>query len=320
MGAVAVTQVELVIEGGASGRLPARLRELWAYREVVWAFAERNVRLKYKQAALGAAWAVLQPLIFLAVFFVVFGRLAKVSGGGTSYPAFALAALVPWFFLQTSVSFGAQALQTDGALVRKIYFPRESSVLGAVLSSGLDFAFGLGLLLVLEPFLGGRLSWSLVAIVPLWLMLAALASGVALTLGALNVYYRDFRHVLPVMLQLWMFASPVAYPLTSIRSEYKTLYIVANPAAGILDGFRRVLTQGQWPDPSLFAISAVESLRHRLRGLLDLQVSRTGLCRCDLNRTLGVPAQTRREAISPHTLCDPPLSAPRDRSSAVTLA
>jgi len=257
---VALTQVELVIEGGGSGRLPARLRELWAYREVVWAFAERNARLKYKQAVLGAAWAVLQPLIFLAVFFVVFGRLARVSGGGTSYPAFALAALVPWFFLQTSVSFGAQALQTDGALVRKIYFPREASVLGAILSSGLDFAFGLGLLLVLEPFLGGRLSWSLVAIVPLWLTLAALAAGVALTLGALNVYYRDFRHVLPVMLQLWMFASPVAYPLTTIRPEYKILYMIANPAAGILDGFRRVLTQGQWPDPRLFAVSAVESL------------------------------------------------------------
>ncbi len=232
--------IELVIEGGAAGHLGARLRELWAYREVVWAFAERNTRLKYKQAVLGVAWAVLQPLIFLAVFFVVFGRMAKVSGGGTSYQAFALAALVPWFFVQNAVSFGAQALLTDGALVRKVYFPREAPVLGAVLSAGLDFVFGFALVLVLEPFLGGRLSWSLLAVVPLWLTLAALASGVAMILGALNVYYRDFRYVLPVLLQLWMFASPVAYPITTIRTQWQSLYVIANPAAGILDGFRRV--------------------------------------------------------------------------------
>ena len=142
--------------GGGLARPADRLRELWAYREVVWAFAERNTRLKYKQAALGVAWAVLQPLIFMAVFYVVFGRIAKISGGGASYPAFALAALVPWFFVQNSVSFGAQALLTDGALVRKLYFPREAPVLGAVLSSGLDFAFGFVLLLLLEPWLGGR--------------------------------------------------------------------------------------------------------------------------------------------------------------------
>ena len=175
--------IELVIEGGAHARPGDRLRELWAYREVVWAFAERNTRLKYKQAALGVAWAVLQPLIFLGVFFLIFGRMAKVSGGGASYPAFALAALVPWFFIQNAVSFGAQALLTDGALVRKVYFPREAPVLGAVLSAGLDFAFGFALLLTLEPFLGGRLSWSLLAVVPLWLALAALASGVAMILA-----------------------------------------------------------------------------------------------------------------------------------------
>jgi len=166
---------------------------------------------------------------------------------------------VPWFFMQNAVSFGAQALLTDGALVRKIYFPREAPVLGAVLSAGLDFAFGLALLLVLEPFLGGRLSWSLIAVLPLWLMLAVLASGVAMIFGALNVYYRDFRYVLPVMLQLWMFASPVAYPLTTVRAEFQPLYIIVNPAAGVLDGFRRVLSQGQWPDPHAFAISATAS-------------------------------------------------------------
>ena len=250
------TALELTIEGRAGGRLVPRLRELWAYREVVWAFAERNTLLKYKQAVLGVAWSLLQPLVFLGVFFIVFGRMARISGGGSSYAAFALAALVPWFFIQNSVSFGAQALLSDAALVRKVYFPREASVLGAVLSAGLDFGFGLILLLALEPFLGGRLSWSVISVVPLWLMLAALASGVAMLLGALNVYYRDFRYVLPVFLQLWMFASPVAYPITTIRPELRMLYIAVNPAAPLLDGFRRVLTQGQWPDPGMCAVGA----------------------------------------------------------------
>jgi ABC-type polysaccharide/polyol phosphate export permease len=247
--------IELVIEGGAYSRPAERLRELWAYREVVWAFAERNTRLKYKQAVLGVAWAVLQPLIFLAVFFVVFGRMARVSGGGSSYAAFAFAALVPWFFVQTAVTFGAQALLTDSALVRKIYFPREAPVLGAVLSAGLDFAIGFAVLLVLEPVLGGRLSWTLWMVFPLWLALAFVSAGMAMILGALNVYYRDFRYVLPVLLQLWMFASPVAYPLSAVQPQWRTLYVVVNPAAGILDGFRRVLTQGQPPDAGLLAIA-----------------------------------------------------------------
>lgn len=260
------TLMELTIEGRAGGRLGARVRELWAYREVVLAFAERNNRLKYKQAALGVAWSVLQPLTFLAVFFVIFGRMARVSGGGSSYAAFALAALVPWFFVQNSVSFGAQALLADSALVRKVYFPREASVLGAVFSAGVDFCFGLILLLVLEPFLGGRVSWSLIAVVPLWLMLAAMASGVAMLLGALNVYYRDFRYVLPVSLQLWMFASPVAYPVSTIRPEWRMLYVTVNPAAALLDGFRRVLSQGQWPDPRVTAIGAAGALVLLLAG------------------------------------------------------
>src|SRR5579884_3091125 len=232
--------VELTIEASAHVRLRERLRELWAFREVVWAFAERDARLKYKQAALGIAWALLQPLMFLGIFVVVFGRIAGVQGEGASYPAFALAALVPWFFVQSTVSFGAQSLLRDGALVRKVYFPREAPIVGAVLSGGLDFVIGLALLLAL----------------PMWLILATLASGVAMILAALTVYYRDFRYVLPVALQLWMFGSPVAYPLSAVRPQWRALYVAANPAAGVLESFRRVLTQGQAPDPALCAISA----------------------------------------------------------------
>ena len=245
------TAVELVIEGRNRPALAQALRELWAFREVVWAFAERDIRLKYKQAALGIAWSVIQPLAFLAIFIVIFGKMGRVSAGSVPYPAFALTALVPWFFLQTAVSLGAQALLMDGALLRKVYFPREASILGAVFSAGLDFAFGLVLLFVLGPSLGVRLSWTILLAVPLAVALAVLASGVAMALGALNVYYRDFRYVLPLFLQLWMFASPVAYPLTIVPERWRALYVLANPAAGILNSFRQTLAEGRFPDLSL---------------------------------------------------------------------
>lgn len=249
----------MVIQGGRRTPLGQVLRELWAFREVVWAFAERDTRLKYKQAALGGAWAVIQPLVFLMIFVMVFARISRVSEGNVPYAAGALAALVPWFFMQTGVSFAAQALVLDAPMIRKVYFPREAPVLGAVLSAGLDFAIGLSLVLLLEPVLGGRLSWTVLFVVPLWLILSLLVSGVAMALGALNVYYRDFRYALPVFVQLWMFASPVAYPLAAVPDQWRTLYIFANPAAGLLDGFRRAVAQGQPPDAWLLAVSAAEA-------------------------------------------------------------
>ena len=132
-------QTEFVIERGGRVRLLAAFRELWTYRAIILAFAERNIRVKYKQAALGIAWAVIQPLVFMAIFTLTIGRLAGVSGGAVDYAAFTLSALVPWTFLSTGVSFGANALITDGVLIRKVYFPREIPVLGAILAAVVDF-------------------------------------------------------------------------------------------------------------------------------------------------------------------------------------
>lgn len=257
---------ELVIDAASPDALVPRARELWAFREVVWAFAERDTRLKYKQAALGVAWAVIQPLSFMMIFVMVFGRVARVSGGGVPYAASALAGLVPWFFVQTAVSFGAQALLTDASLVRKVYFPREAPIVGAVLSAGLDFTIGFALLLTLEPVLGGHLSPTVLFAVPLWCILAALASGVALILGALNVYYRDFRYALPLFLQLWLYASPVAYPLSAVPDKWRVLFSVLNPLTGVLDGFHRAVALGLPPDPGLMLNSAVGSCLIALGG------------------------------------------------------
>jgi ABC-type polysaccharide/polyol phosphate export permease len=250
--------IEIVVDGERSD-LAERLRELWAYREVVWAFAERDTRVKYKQAVLGVAWAVLQPLVFLGVFIVVFGRVAHINGGDVPYGALALAALVPWFFVQSSVAFGSQTLLRDSALVRKIYFPREAPVLGAIMSSSLDFVVGLALLLVLEPLLGGRLSWNILMVIPLWAVLTILVIGVVMALSAFNVYYRDIRYVTPLTMQLWMYATPVAYPLGLVQGRWRTLDVFLNPATGIIDGFHRVVARGLPPDPWLLTLSTVEA-------------------------------------------------------------
>jgi lipopolysaccharide transport system permease protein len=248
---------ELVVTVRPRPRIREALRETWGYRDTVLAFAERDVRVRYKQTALGILWAVLQPLAFMAIFTITLGRLGGVSGGGGPYAAFSLATLVGWTFVQNGVSFGASALLTDGALLRKVYFPREVPVLGTQLAAGVDFLIGLGLFAVIGPLLGARVS-------PLWLLaplfgvgLAALAAGVSLTVAALNVYYRDFRYALPFLLQLWLFASPVAYPLTVVPERWRALYVALNPAAGLLDGFQRVLAKGQPPDGLLLAVSMV---------------------------------------------------------------
>jgi lipopolysaccharide transport system permease protein len=158
-------------------------------------------------------------------------------------------------FVQSAVSSGSNALLSDGIMVKKIYFAREAPVLGAVLGACLDFTIGLGLVLTLGPFLGARVSWAALLVIPLWAVLALLVSGMALGFSALTVYYRDFRYVLPLFLQVWMYASPVAYPVTAVPRQWQLLYVVANPAAGILDGFRRVLAEGRLPDFGLLMVS-----------------------------------------------------------------
>jgi len=251
---------ELIIEGGPRPAVRAALLELWGYRATVLAFAERDVRVKYKQAVFGIAWAVLQPLAFMAIFAFTLGHLAKVPGGGGPYPAFALSALVPWTFMQSAISFGSNALITDATLLRKVYFPREVPVLGSMLSVGVDLGIGLVLFAIVGPFLGARVGWSWLLIPVLVAFLAILAGGVALALAGLNVYYRDFRYALPVALQLWMFASPVAYPLSVVPHRWRVLYAVVNPVAGILDAFHRVLALGRPPAPGLLAVSVLAGL------------------------------------------------------------
>lgn len=248
---------------GANLRVSPRrvLREIVEYRECVWSFASRSLRVRYKQAALGLAWAVLQPLVFLGVFIFLFNGIGNVKGGGgASYGAFALAALVPWQFVSSGVQFGGDALIQDSGLLRKVYFPREAPVLGAILSYIPDFLIGITLLLLATPFTGAHLDWEMVFLPLLFVTIALPTIAIATPVAALAVYFRDFKYALPFAVQVWLFASPVAYPVTEVDDSWQWLYALLNPVVGPLESFRRVLALGESPDWGLLGISTASSL------------------------------------------------------------
>lgn len=250
---------EFVSDSRGRASLAAAVHELLAFREVIWAFTSRSFRLRYKQTLLGVAWVVLQPLLFLGIFVLVFGRAVEISGGGAPYAAFALSALVPWGFASSAITFGGNALVADASLLRKVYFPRETPVLGAVGSYLPDLGIGILLILIAAPLTGATLGLSLLLAPIVLVALIVPVVGIALPLAALSVYYRDFRYIIPFALQIALFASPVAYPVTTIPDQWRTLYAL-NPVVGPLEGFRRLFALGEAPDWSLLAVSGASAL------------------------------------------------------------
>jgi lipopolysaccharide transport system permease protein len=251
---------EIVIDAHHSTPIWQAGRELAAHSEIVIAFGRRSFQIRYKQSVLGVLWAVVQPLATLVVFVIFFGKVAKISAGSVPYAAFVLSALVPWLFVSAAVSTGAGALITEAPLLRKVYFPRAAPVAGAMLASLVDLSVMLAVVLILNPFLGGHLGLSLISLPLLLVALIIPVLAVALPLAALSVYYRDVRYVLPFLLQLWMFASPVIYPLSRVPARWRDPYAAIDPLVGPLDGFHRVLALGIFPDWGLLAISALFSV------------------------------------------------------------
>jgi lipopolysaccharide transport system permease protein len=252
---------EFTFDGTNRVSLRRAVRELWAYRETVWSFGVRSFRVRYKQAILGVAWAILQPLAFLGVFLLLFGGIAGVSGGdGSTYAAFAISALVPWQFVSSSVQFGGDSLIQDAGIVRKVYFPREAPVLGALGSYVPDFLIGITLVLVAAPLTGADLTVNLLFLPLLFVALLVPAIAVTIPIAGLAVYYRDFKYALPFAIQVWLFASPVAYPVTVVEPDLRWLYALINPVVGSLEGFRRVLAVGEAPDWGLLGLSSLTSI------------------------------------------------------------
>jgi homopolymeric O-antigen transport system permease protein len=223
------------------------LRELAQYFHLVLSFARRDIRARYKQTALGAAWAILQPASLMAVFTLVFSRLARVPSDGVPYPIFSYGALVFWSFFATALSQGTLAMTANGTLVRKIYFPRETLLLGTLLSTAFDLAISFTLLLGLFVYYRMALSWMALWVFPLLVLQVLFTLVVICITSSVHVYFRDMAHVLPLALQLWMFATPVAYPMTVVPDGLRPLYAL-NPMVPIIEGYRAALLHQQAPD------------------------------------------------------------------------
>lgn len=243
------------------------LREIWEYRELLYFLVWRDVKVRYKQTAFGVAWAVLQPLGTMVVFSVFFGRLAGVPSDGAPYPVFSLAALVPWTFFASGLSQAANSLVGSQHLITKVYFPRLVIPVSAVLASLVDFVAAFALLLAMTLYYGVALTWSLLWIPPFLLLALVTALGVGLWLSALNVKYRDVRHVLPFLTQLWLFATPVAYPSSMLNEPWRTVYGI-NPLAGVVEGFRWALLGTGHPPGAMAGVSAVTALAMLASGAL----------------------------------------------------
>jgi lipopolysaccharide transport system permease protein len=244
------------------------LRELWEYRELLVLLAWRDVRVRYKQTALGFGWAIGVPVLTMVVFAVVFGGIVNVPSENLPYPIFAYSGLLPWLYFSQAVGRGGTSLVGNSALIGKVYFPRLMVPLASVLTPLVDFAFSAVVLFGLMAWYGIGPSWGAAALPAFLLLAVALALAVVLWLSAVNVKYRDITLGIPVLLQFWMYLSPVIYPVSLVPERLRNILYTLNPMAGVIDGFRWGLLGKAAPDPAVVATSAGVVLLLLLGGLV----------------------------------------------------
>ena len=248
---VAAPTKPTIIDPPGRWELP-QFREVWDFRELLFFLTWRDVKVRYRQTALGVLWALLQPLLAMLVFSLFFGRLAKVSSDGVPYALFNLAGLVPWTFFTFGLNESANSLVGSRQLITKVYFPRLAIPLATVLAGAVDFAIGFVLLLVVMAGYGVVPGARVLMIVPLLLLGFTTAFGAGLWLAALNVQYRDVRYVLPFLTQLWMFVTPIVYSSSIVPERWRPLYAL-NPMVGVVDGFRWALLGTPGPSGAIAA-------------------------------------------------------------------
>jgi len=232
------------------------LAALWQYRELLYFLVWRDLKVRYRQTAIGATWAILQPLMTMVIFTVIFGHFAKIPSDGLPYPIFAYTALLPWTYFASALSRSSSSVVAEAHLISKVYFPRAVLPLAGTVSGIIDFAVAFPLLLGMMMWYGIMPAWGLLAL-PLFLLLAlATALAVGLWCSALNVRYRDVGYTIPFLTQCWMYASPVAYPVSLVPENWRFFYSL-NPMAGVIEGFRWALLGKQGPDFRVMAASAV---------------------------------------------------------------
>jgi homopolymeric O-antigen transport system permease protein len=253
--------------GARRGWLALDLGELWAYRELLYFFVWRDIKVRYKQTVIGAAWAILQPVLTMIVFSLFFGKLAKIPSGGLPYPIFYYCALLPWMYFATAMQSATNIVVDQQRVITKIYFPRVVLPIASVASGLVDFAISFAVFLVLMAYYR-VLPTSAVIWLPFFTLLVVLtALGVGLWLSALNALYRDVRYVVPFLVQFWMFASPVAYPSSLVPAKWRALYGL-NPMAGVIEGFRWSLTGHGQPPGILLAASTAAVILLVFSGLV----------------------------------------------------
>jgi lipopolysaccharide transport system permease protein len=261
------TSAPTVVIESQSGIFDFGLRYLWQYRELLYFLVWRDIKVRYKQTALGAAWAVLQPLVMMAMFTIVFSRFAKIPSDGFPYPLFVFAALLPWTLFADSLSRSSLSVVNDANLIKKIYFPRLLIPISNVLVPLVDFVCAFGIMFVMLLWFGVLPTARLLAI-PIFLLLALATSfGVSLWLSALNVKYRDVKQTIPFVSQIWFYASPVIYPISMVPEAWRHLYSL-NPMTGVVEGFRWALLGGNNPDVEAMGISSVITLLILIGGLM----------------------------------------------------
>lgn len=233
-----------------------KLRELWEYRELLYFFVWRDIKVRYKQTVLGAAWAIIQPFFTMVIFSLFFGRLANVPSDGLPYPIFSYAALVPWTFFATALTQASNSLVISANMVKKIYFPRLTLPVATVLAGVIDFVLAFLVLMGMMLFYGLTPTINVVWL-PLFLLLALVTSlGVALWLSAMNVQFRDVHYTIPFITQAWLFLTPIAYPSSLLPEPWRTLYGL-NPMAGVVEGFRWALLGTDTAPGPMTIVSAV---------------------------------------------------------------
>lgn len=248
------------------GRASLRLDDLWAYRELLYFLVWRDVKVRYKQTVLGAAWAIIQPFFTMVVFSIFFGLLARIPSDGLPYPVFAYAGLLPWQLFAHAMTESGSSLVANASLITKVFFPRLIIPVAPVVAGLVDFAIAFVVLVAMMLFYGITPGWAVLTL-PFFLVLAlATAAGVGVWLSALNVRYRDVRYVLPFLVQFWLFATPVAYPASLVPEAWRPVLGI-NPMAGVVEGFRWALLGTGAPPIALLVVSVAVVLSILLSGV-----------------------------------------------------
>jgi lipopolysaccharide transport system permease protein len=244
-----------VVTRTASGWMPAKLREVWRYRGLLWVLSLSQIQVRYKQSVMGLAWAVLQPLALMGMFTLIFSVLLKVPSEGIPYPIFSYSALLFWTFFSTSLSSAIPSLETNAGLIKKIYFPREFFPISSILAAMFDLVIAAIIFLGMMFYYHIHFTLNILYVIPLLIIQTIFMMGVCFIFSALNAYYRDIKYALPLVIQIWMYATPIIYPITLIPERFKTYYLL-NPMTGLIESYRNVLVKGIGPEGLYVGVAA----------------------------------------------------------------